>query len=132
MTRTSSHCRDGLETDAKPEGKALKRLAVAALRSINRVVRRVAATTRLRPKGVLSGYTILADPVFGKQLKHHEHEFSSAEEVRDVLSRVFAHVWAFETVHLRRRNLYFWASQAGEGLPFHPANPRFSLLSAGM
>jgi len=66
---------------------------------------------RLRKDGILSGYTIVEKDT-GKQLSHHEHEFKSKEELRDILKPFFKNVVVFETVYPDRHNLYFWASDS--------------------
>jgi SAM-dependent methyltransferase len=80
---------------------------------------------RLRPGGSLSGYTLAAREVGGKQLVHHEHEFRTKEELRDFLAPHFRRVTVFETVHPGRHNLYFWASDSV--VPFAPDWPQMTL-----
>ncbi len=75
------------------------------------------ARARLRPGGVLSGYTVIephAEYAFTRM------RFSSPEELAELLGGVFAHVAVHETPDALRRNLYFFASDAREGLPFAP------------
>lgn len=74
-----------------------------APREIHRVCEKIAAT--LEGKGVLAGSTILmteARAVLGE--KHH---FRSANELRDMLQRVFPFVAILETIYPDRHNVYF-------------------------
>lgn len=66
-------------------------------------------TTRLRPNGILSGYTIV-ERAEGKSLHHHEYEFKSKEDLAEVLKPHFRNVTVFETIYPDRHNLYWWAS----------------------
>lgn len=66
---------------------------------------------RLKPDGVLSGYTIVENQN-KKQLEQHEYEFKGMEDLYSFLKPHFKHVTVFETVHPKRHNLYFWASDA--------------------
>jgi phospholipid N-methyltransferase len=75
------------------------------------------ANARLRPAGILSGYTVI-EP-------HSEYAFtrtpfSSPDELADLLGGVFTHVAVRETPDALRRNLYFFASDTREALPFAP------------
>jgi SAM-dependent methyltransferase len=72
--------------------------------------------SRLKPTGVLSGYTIVEQSTGEKSLSHHEYEFKSKEDLLRFFTPRFAHVTVFETLHPTRHNLYFWASNGG--LPF--------------
>ncbi|MBA3685501.1 MAG: class I SAM-dependent methyltransferase [Planctomycetes bacterium] len=69
---------------------------------------------RLKPAGMLSGYTI----VEGEHLSHeeHEYEFKSKQDLLRFLEPWFANVLVFETVYPGRHNLYFYASDGP--LPF--------------
>jgi ubiquinone/menaquinone biosynthesis C-methylase UbiE len=78
----------------------------------------MAIRARLKPAGILSGYTIVESVEGEKALSHHEYEFKHKEDLRRFLSPHFSHVTVFETVHPARHNLYFWASDGG--LPFDP------------
>ena len=73
---------------------------------------------RLKPGGVLSGYTIVEQATGVKSLSHHEYEFKNKEDLLRFLTPHFANVTVFETVHPTRHNLYFWASDGV--LPFAP------------
>lgn len=79
---------------------------------------------RLRPGGILCGYTVAAvgDDI---QLVHHEYEFRSKEDLLRFLTPRFANAKVFETVWPavppfpeggKRHNLYFFASDGV--LPF--------------
>jgi len=81
---------------------------------IDAVLRAIKA--RLRPAGVLSGYTLTALAGGGKHLVHHEYEFADKEDLQRFLTPHFRRVTVFETVYPTRHNLYFWASDAT--LPF--------------
>jgi SAM-dependent methyltransferase len=74
---------------------------------------------RLRPDGVLSGYTVLEEA--GKQHPDHEYEFRTKADLARFLTPHFANVLVFETAYPTRRNLYFFASDAA--LPFDPSWP---------
>jgi SAM-dependent methyltransferase len=71
---------------------------------------------RLRPFGILSGYTIVERPDGTKSLSHHEYEFKSKEDLLNVLKPYFKKVTVFETIYPERHNLYFWASD--DEVPF--------------
>jgi SAM-dependent methyltransferase len=73
---------------------------------------------RLKPGGVLSGYTIVEQATGAKSLSHHEYEFKNKEDLLRFLAPHFAEVTVFETVYPDRHNLYFWASDGA--LPFDP------------
>lgn len=73
---------------------------------------------RLRPGGVLSGYTIVEPEHGGKHLHTHEYEFRDMADLHRFLAPHFKHVKVFETVYPTRHNLYFWASDAV--IPFAP------------
>lgn len=76
---------------------------------------------RLRPGGVLSGYTILEEEDHAKQHHEHEYEFRSKADLARFLTPHFAEVLVFQTDYPTRRNLYFYASDAP--LPFDPGWP---------
>lgn len=76
---------------------------------------------RLKPGGVLSGYTIVQRPDGQKSLSHHEYEFRSKEDLMRFMAPHFANVTVFETIYPERHNLYFWASDSQ--LPFTPGWP---------
>lgn len=73
---------------------------------------------RLRPSGILSGYTIVERADGVKSLSHHEYEFKSKEDLLAVLASYFRRVTVFETIYPERHNLYFWASDGH--VPFDP------------
>jgi methyltransferase family protein len=76
-----------------------------------------AANARLHPAGVLSGYTVIephAEYAFTRM------RFASPDELEELLGGVFAHVAIYETPDALRRNLYFFASDTREALPFAP------------
>ena len=71
---------------------------------------------RLKPGGILSGYTIVELPTGFKSLSHHEREFRSKEDLRNFFEPHFKNVKVFETIYPSRHNLYFYA---GDGvIPF--------------
>jgi SAM-dependent methyltransferase len=75
------------------------------------------AKARLRPAGVLSGYTVIephAEYAFTRM------RFSAPEELAELLGGVFTHVAVHETPDALRRNLYFFASETPTALPFAP------------
>lgn len=69
---------------------------------------------RLRPGGVLSGYTILEEA--HEQHHEHEYEFKSKADLARFLTPHFENVLVLQTSYPKRRNLYFFASDAV--LPF--------------
>jgi len=76
---------------------------------------------RLKPGGVLSGYTLVERADHVKHLVHHEYEFKSKEDLLRFFEPHFRNVTVFETVYPTRHNLYFWASEGevpfGDGWP---------------
>ncbi|WP_165852031.1 class I SAM-dependent methyltransferase [Mucilaginibacter terrenus] len=70
---------------------------------------------RLKPAGVLTGYTLVESPL-GKGLSHHEREFKSKADLLSFFEPHFTHVKVFETIYPSRHNLYFYASD--DVLPF--------------
>ncbi|MCI0621949.1 MAG: class I SAM-dependent methyltransferase [Acidobacteria bacterium] len=74
---------------------------------------------RLGSCGILSGYTIVEKPEWGKQLSHHEYEFKSKDDLSRFLEPYFKNVKVFETIYASRHNLYFYASDGV--LPFDSA-----------
>jgi SAM-dependent methyltransferase len=72
--------------------------------------------SRLKPGGILSGYTIVERPDGKKSLHQHEYEFQSKEDLARFLTPHFRHVKVFETLYPSRHNLYFWASDGA--IPF--------------
>jgi len=71
---------------------------------------------RLKPGGVLTGYTIVELPSGELSLSHHEREFRSKEDLRSFFDPHFKNVKVFETIYPSRHNLYFFASDGV--LPF--------------
>jgi SAM-dependent methyltransferase len=72
--------------------------------------------TRLKPSGILTGYTIVELPTGQKSLSHHEREFKSKEDLKTFFEPHFKNVKVFETIYPSRHNLYFYASD--DVLPF--------------
>jgi len=66
---------------------------------------------RLKPEGVLTGYTIVESPD-GKSLSHHEREFKSKADLLSFFEPHFKNVKVFETIYPSRHNLYFYASDS--------------------
>jgi SAM-dependent methyltransferase len=64
---------------------------------------------RLKPDGILSGYTIVVRDS-GKSLEQHEYEFKSMADLKRFFTPMFKNVIIFETIYPQRHNLYFWAS----------------------
>lgn len=67
--------------------------------------------SRLKPEGILSGYTIV-ERADGKSLNQHEYEFKSMADLQRFFAPFFKHVIVFETIHPERHNLYFWVSDS--------------------
>lgn len=61
------------------------------------------------PGGVLNGYTIIAHSSV-KSHPEHQHEFSSATELKDLLAEFFPFVGTMETEYPERHNVYFRAA----------------------
>ena len=61
------------------------------------------------PYGVLNGHTIVARDS-GKSHPDHQHEFCSAEELKNLLRESFPFVGTLETKYPERHNLYFRAA----------------------
>jgi SAM-dependent methyltransferase len=76
---------------------------------------------RLRPGGVLSGYTV-CERETGKQHPDHEYEFRSKPDLARFFDGHFKNVLVFETVYPDRHNLYFFASDGM--LPFAESWPQ--------
>lgn len=83
------------------------------LEQIDVILKKCAAA--LKPHGVLTGYTN-AEADHGKAHPDHQHEFGDEDELRGVVSKVFAHVGTVKTVYKERTNLYFRASMSEERL----------------
>lgn len=75
-----------------------------------------ALKARLRPGGILTGWTIAEIADVGKQLSHHEYEFKSKEDLARFFTPHFSNVKVWEDIWPPRHNLYFWASDGT--LPF--------------
>ncbi len=73
-------------------------------------------TKRLKTNGILSGYTIVEKPDGHLSHELHQREFTSKEDLLNLLSPHFKHVKVFETIYPSRHNLYYFASEAP--LPF--------------
>jgi SAM-dependent methyltransferase len=69
----------------------------------------------LRPSGVLCGYTLIARSSL-KSHPEHEHEFSSAVELKSLLNKFFPFVGTIETEYPERHNIYFRAASQGNRL----------------
>jgi SAM-dependent methyltransferase len=67
---------------------------------------------RLKPNGVLSGYTLAEKDDGNRHLSHHEYEFNSKEDLRRFFEPHFKTVKVFETIYPQRHNLYFYASNS--------------------
>jgi 2-polyprenyl-3-methyl-5-hydroxy-6-metoxy-1,4-benzoquinol methylase len=67
---------------------------------------------RLKPDGVVTGYTMVEREDGVKQLSHHEYEFKSKEDLRSFFEPHFKNVKVFETMYPLRHNLYFFASNS--------------------
>jgi SAM-dependent methyltransferase len=65
---------------------------------------------RLKPDGVLSGYTLVEKEDGSHHLHQHEYEFHDMEDLARFLRPHFKNVKVFETIYPTRHNLYFWAS----------------------
>jgi len=83
---------------------------------INNIIKEI--KTKLNDGGVLSGYTIVEKNNKQKSLAHHEYEFKNKEDLLNFISPHFKNVKVFETIYPERHNLYFWASNQEEVLPF--------------
>ena len=85
----------------------------------------------LATDGILSGYTVI---------EPHENysfarlRFTDPESLADTLAAEFAHVAVLETPDALRRNLYFFASDSPEALPFahgvHRRSPPAAIASS--
>jgi SAM-dependent methyltransferase len=73
-------------------------------------------SARLKPTGILSGYTIVEDHAGHKHLHQHEYEFHDKADLARFLTPHFKHVQVFETTFPNRTNLYFYATN--DRLPF--------------
>jgi ubiquinone/menaquinone biosynthesis C-methylase UbiE len=71
----------------------------------------------LRPGGVLSGYTII-EP--GADYAYARIAFSKPEDLAELLAHEFPYVAVLQTPDALRQNLYFFASDTSDSLPFGP------------
>jgi SAM-dependent methyltransferase len=71
----------------------------------------------LRADGVLSGYTVI-EP--GEDYAYSRLRFTDPEALAEILGAELAHVAVLETPDALRRNLYFFASDEPDALPFSP------------
>jgi SAM-dependent methyltransferase len=76
---------------------------------------------RLKPSGILSGYTIVEQESGEKHIHQHEREFRSKQDLAQFFTPHFANVKVFETIHPTRHNLYFYCADGA--LPFDPDWP---------
>lgn len=74
-----------------------------------------AAREHLRPGGVLSGYTVI-EP--GSDYAYSRMSFTAPEQLAALLESEFPHVSVLSTPDSMRQNLYFFASETPESLPF--------------
>ena len=70
---------------------------------------------RLKPDGIMSGYTIVGKRN-KKSLRQHKYECTSKKDLARFFTPYFKNVKVFETIYPERHNLYFWA--ADTVLPF--------------
>lgn len=75
---------------------------------IERIMKNI--KSKLKPDGILTGYTLVeaADGQIG--LTHHEREFKSKADLKSFFEPHFKNVKVFETIYPVRHNLYFYAS----------------------
>jgi SAM-dependent methyltransferase len=66
--------------------------------------------SRLKPKGILSGYTIVEAEDGHKHLHQHEYEFHNKEDLARFLTPWFKNVQVWTTTFPNRTNLYFYAT----------------------
>jgi SAM-dependent methyltransferase len=88
-----------------------------------------AIRARMKPRGVLSGYT-LCERLGGPSHPDHEYEFRSKGDLARFFEPHFANVLVFETIYPDRHNLYFFASDGD--LPFGARWPNALRLGADM
>ena len=74
---------------------------------------------RLKGNGILCGYTIVERKNQTKSLSQHEYEFKNKEDLLSFISPHFKNVKIFETIYPERHNLYFWASDREDAIPFN-------------
>ena len=80
---------------------------------------------RLKAGGVVSGYTIVEGASGAKHIPQHEREFKNKEDLLGFFKDAFRFVEIFETVYAARTNLYFYAAEREESIPFSDHHPRF-------
>ncbi|MBF0300837.1 MAG: class I SAM-dependent methyltransferase [Oligoflexia bacterium] len=78
---------------------------------------------RLKPNGILCGYTMVQRVDQKKSLSHHEYEFKNKEDLHKFISLFFKYVHIFETEYPERHNLYFFASDDIGKIPFSESWP---------
>lgn len=66
--------------------------------------------SRLKPTGILSGYTLVEAEGGHKHLHQHEYEFHDKEDLARFLTPYFRTVQVWSTVFPTRTNLYFYAT----------------------
>lgn len=81
---------------------------------------------RMEPDAVLTGYTEVEDIPY----EFRKVNFRDKSEVAELLGQAFKHVMVLETPDPERINLYFFASDSIERLPFSQQSPEVCLLSA--
>ena len=67
-------------------------------------------SSRLKPDGILSGYTIVESHEGHKHLHQHEYEFHDKADLARFFTPYFTNVQVFETIFPNRTNLYFYAT----------------------
>lgn len=83
---------------------------------IDQIMRNI--KVRLKPGGVVTGYTLKERSDGQLSLTHHEREFTSKEDLKSFFTPHFRNVKIFETIYPSRHNFYFYASDGV--LPFDP------------
>ncbi|TKS58184.1 MAG: hypothetical protein EWM72_03180 [Nitrospira sp.] len=76
---------------------------------IRHILNKCVDALKSREGGILCGYTIIARDSI-KSHPEHEHEFSSAGELKELLGEFFPCVGTIETEYPERHNVYFRAS----------------------
>lgn len=83
-------------------------IAHFSLEDINKILSEI--KIRLKPNGILSGYTIVENIKWGKSHPMHKYEFKSKDDLKHLYEPYFKNIKVFETVYPSRTNLYFWAT----------------------
>jgi ubiquinone/menaquinone biosynthesis C-methylase UbiE len=91
---------------------AIEHFTEDEIESIMATIKKVLTTD-----GVLSGYTMVEREDGHASHHEHEYEFHSKEDLARVLTKFFKKVRVFETKHVSRHNLYFYAADSAI-LPF--------------